>query len=135
MDAHVSRQKRCWVGETGCGCVELGDAGVCPVLDSLAGRVHKQIVRRVFLVAAGRSGIVNNDADLLRASGNAHIEVGAKAVSACYLDGPASVVAGVFCCVVKGIDSPTSIVAVRPVVVDADGACGNGLSGEGWQKA
>ena len=88
-------------------------------------RIDEQIVGSVFLVAAGSSWIVNNDANLLRAGGNANVKIYAKAVSACHLNGATAIVAGVFRGVIEGVDRPAAIVAVRAKIMDANVARGN----------
>ena len=63
---------------------------------------------------------MDDDAHFLRAGGHAYVEIGAVAVSARYLNRAAAVVAGILRCVVEGVDGPPAVVAVRPVVVNAD---------------
>ncbi len=123
VDARLARR----YGGVGTGgrarCQQGVAAGKLPELIALRGRVDVLVWPGILGVA-----VVQNDADVLRVRRDAYVEVGAEAIRAGDGDRAAGKVIG-FGRVEEGVHGPAGVVAVRPKVVNADVAGGDGGCG------
>ncbi len=131
VDAGVSGEQRIGIVDVDGLVVELADSGISPVFVAHGGRVDEFVGPGIFLVAAGRGGIVNDETDVLRAGGDADVKVRPVAVGSADLHGAATVIAGVFGGVEEGVDGPSSVGGIGAVVMDADVTRGDGRIGLG----